>query len=1014
MRDDDRVARLGARRLVGRGEELARLDALLASAASGQPGFAIVSGDAGVGKTRLLEELVDRAVAAGHTALIGSCVQVGDFGLPYLPIIDALRAVEATATGAALLEAEVVRRPVLGRLLPQLVVANGAPLSPGLPNQPNQPGQLGEGLAQVQLFEAVHGIVVALAERAPVLLVIEDLHWADRSTRDLLAFLARTLRIGRVTIVASYRSDDVHRRHPLRPLLADLARRPDIERIDLAPFSRAEVAELLAGVTSDPIDPQLLERVFVRSEGNAFFAEELMRAAGGGTALRDANGLPVALADVLLTRTEALSASARTVLRLTAVAGRRASHDLLVEAAESAPAQTEEALRESIEAGLLVSDGDTYAFRHALLQEAVYGDLLPGERVRLHGRFAELLAKGSVAERLGPGVRTAELAHHRLASHDLEGAFEALVEAAEHAESVAAPAEALRHLEQALELVPRLSGVPAIDLLERAANAAAAVSDVDRAVAHAEASVAAADKIGDASVRSRVNERLARLQIEAGLPSAEAGAAAVAVLPDEPTPARAQALATWARTIMRTEPLRADQLLSEAIEVADQTGASAIAADALVTRGLMVRRGEVDGDVGELFAEAIRRSAADSCGLSSHMRALRFSAVHLLESGRVDEALRAADAGVALGTKAGLNWSSYGLDLRLLRGWALSAVGRWDEVLQASLDAAYAPTSPGRVLATQALGVLVSRGDPAADGLLERLRGTGDWWAELQLDLCEINLALQRGQPAAALAIVERALPAIPHSGETEALLLAARATTALAQLAGAARLAGDVGAADGYAARARHYAEFADHEIAQRDKVMPAIALWIAWTAAEVLRAEGRPSANAWADVVELASQSGRIEDIAGASLRQAEAALDVGDRGAATVAALRRAIELAESLGARPLLAAADAIVRRSRLDAQVGLPASVSVVAPSSSGSPGSPGSLGAGTASALTPREGEVLELLAQGLSNRQIGKALFISEKTASVHVSNIIGKLGTASRTEAVVVARRRGVLGGP
>jgi predicted ATPase/DNA-binding CsgD family transcriptional regulator len=1009
MRDDEEMARFGARPFVGRGAELARLDSLLASAESGQPGFAVISGDAGVGKTRLLEELEIRAAAAGHTVLIGSCVQVGDFGLPYLPIIDALRAVEASEAGAALLEAEVVRRPALSRLLPQLVGA-GAPTLAQLPTSANQPGQLGqfgEGLAQVQLFEAVHGILLALAEQAPVLLVVEDLHWADRSTRDLLAFLARTLRIGRITIVASYRSDDVHRRHPLRPLLADLARRPDIERIELAPFSRAEIAELLAGVASDAIDPQLFERVFSRSEGNAFFAEELMRAAAGGAGLRrDPSGLPVALADVLLTRTEALSASARTVLRLTAVAGRRASHDLLVEAAESTPAQTEEALRESIEAGLLVSDGDTYAFRHALLQEAVYGDLLPGERVRLHGRFAELLAKANVSERWGSGVRTAELAHHRLASHDLEGAFEALVEAAEQAESVAAPAEALRHLEQALELVPRLGGAPPIDLLERAADAAAAVSDLDRAVAHAEASVVAADQIGDPGVRSRVNERLARLQLEAGVPAADAAAAAVAVLPEAPTQARAQALATWARTIMRAEPLHADQLLSEAIAVADQIGAGAIAADALVTRGLMVRRGEIEGHVGELFAEAIRRAAADAaCGLSSHMRALRFSAVQLLESGQIDAALHAADAGVALSTKAGLNWSSYGLDLRLLRGWALSAVGRWDEVLRASLDAAYAPTSPGRVLATQALGVLVARGDPAADGLLERLRGTGDWWAELQLDLCEINLLLQRGQPAAALTIAEAVLPTIPHHGETEALLLGARASTALARLASAARLAGDASAADGYAVRAARYAQVAGDELAPRDGAMPAIALWVAWAAAEVLCAEGRPSAKAWADVVELAEAAGRVEDIAVASLRQAEAALDAGDRGRDTVAALQRAIELATRLEARPLLAVAEEIVRRSRLDAEVGLPSSGLAVAPR--------GQLSGATTSALTPREVEVLELLGQGLSNRQIGKALFISEKTASVHVSNIIGKLDAASRTEAVVVARRRGVLGG-
>lgn len=1011
MSDDAGMPKFGTRRFVGRGEELARLESLLAGAAAGEPGFALVSGDAGVGKTRLIEELLSRATTLGHLTLTGSCVQVGDFGLPYVPIIDALRAVEATEAGAALLRAEVARRPVLGRLLPQLA----APEATQITNEPSQPSQLGEGLAQVQLFEAVHDILLALAEQVPVLFVVEDIHWADRSTRDLLAFLARTLRAGRVTIIASYRSDDVHRRHPLRPLLADLARRPDIERIDLAPFSMPELAELLAGVTPDAIDPQLLERVFVRSEGNAFFAEELMRAAGRGAALPTGQGLPMAIADVLVTRTEALSEPARTVLRLAAVAGRRASHDLLVEAAESTSTQTEEALREAVEAGALVTDGETYAFRHALLQEAVYGDLLPGERVRLHGRFAELLAKGNVVERLGPGVRTAELAHHRLASHDLAGAFEASVEAAAQAESVAAPAEALRHLEQALELVPRLGGAPEIDLLERAADAAAAVSDLDRAIAHAKASVVVADQADDVGARSRTRERLARLQLEGDEPADEAGAAAVATLPDAPTPARAQALATWARTIMRDDPRRADRLLSEAIAVADATGANAIAADALATRGLMVRRNVVEGDAGRLFEEAVLRAAADPCGLSSHMRALRFAAVHLLECGQTDEAMRAADAGVALSEKAGLMWSGYGLDLRLLRGWTLAAVGRWDEVLKASLDAAYAPTSPGRVLATQALAVLVARGDPAADGLLERLRGTGDRWAELQLDMCEIDLLLQRGRPAQALAITERALPTVSHPGETEALLLAARATTALRQLAVAARLAGEGDVADAYAARATQFVEFSDEQAARRATRPPAVALWMAWARAEMLRAQAGASAtarsdvaSAWADVVSLAEQAGRVLEVGAASLRQAEAALDAGDRGEATVAALRRAVDAAVHLDARPLLDEVNDVVRRSRLEAQIRLPVesggSRSGRAAARNGQPG-------GSTVALTPRETEVLALLGQGLSNRQIGKALYISEKTASVHVSNIIGKLGAGSRTEAVVVARRSGVL---
>jgi DNA-binding CsgD family transcriptional regulator len=181
------------------------------------------------------------------------------------------------------------------------------------------------------------------------------------------------------------------------------------------------------------------------------------------------------------------------------------------------------------------------------------------------------------------------------------------------------------------------------------------------------------------------------------------------------------------------------------------------------------------------------------------------------------------------------------------------------------------------------------------------------------------------------------------------------------------------------------------------------------------VLHAQGGTSATArsdvvgaWADVVSLAEQAGRQLEIAESSLRQAEAALDAGDRGTAAIAALRRALDVGRRLGARPLLDDVDDVVRRSRLEMQVGLAADPGT---SRAGRAASRNDHSRDSTTALTPREAEVLALLGQGLSNRQIGKALFISEKTASVHVSNIIGKLGAGSRTEAVVVARRSGVL---
>ncbi len=381
---------------VGRTRELADLvDAFESAAATSEPTFTLVSGDAGTGKTRLLEELVSVVQSSGGLALLGSCVQVGDFGLPYLPIIDALRSVESDPIGADVLREEAAVRPALGRLLPQLSSISDA--------ERYRADLAPDGLAQGQLFEGLLRVLGVLSAATPVLLVIEDIHWADRSTRDLIAFLARTLRTGRVAMVASYRTDDLHRRHPLRPTIAELARLPYVHRLGLAPFNRSELALLLDELAGSAVDARLVDRVFARSEGNAFFAEELMRA---GRAADARGGLPDELADVLLSRVEELGPAGRRAVRAAAVAGRRVGHDLLVDVADAV--DTEEGLRDAVEIGLLTSDGETYAFRHALFQEAVYTDLLPGRagpaarQIRRIAQCRQCRVRGRRAGRAGP------------------------------------------------------------------------------------------------------------------------------------------------------------------------------------------------------------------------------------------------------------------------------------------------------------------------------------------------------------------------------------------------------------------------------------------------------------------------------------------------------------------------------------------------------------------------------------------------------------------------------------
>ena len=995
MRNDSHVPRSPAHAFVGRVGELADLiGAYSFAAATSHPTFTMIGGDAGTGKTRLLQELVRAVETDGGLALVGSCVQVGDFGLPYLPIIDALRAVEAHPIGAQVLRDESAVRPALGRLLPQLFT-NGAIAE-------HAAAPVSEGLAQGQLFEGLHRVLTVLSLSTPVLLVLEDVHWADRSTRDLIAFLARTLREGRIAIVASYRTDDLHRRHPLRPLLAELARLPDVRRIGLGPFSRLEMAQLLDQHAESPVDAQLVDRVYARSEGNAFFAEELIRA---GRAANARARLPDELADVLMSRVEELGPAGRRAVRAAAVAGRRVGHDLLVAVADEA--DTEDGLRDAVESGLLTTDGETYTFRHALFQEAVYGDLLPGERARLHAMFAELLTAGDDTTG-GPG----ELAHHRLASHDLAGALSASVDAAAAAEAMAAPAEALRHLEQAVSLMDRLgSGADRLDLLRRAAEAASAAGDPGRAVAYGGAAVAAADlHPADIESRAATRERLAVLQFDADVDDEAPSREALELLPArQPSPLRARALSTRARVVARQDPAACVEMLAEATRIAQQTGADLIAADALITLNLLVRRGYLPEAEVPRLADALARTTGPD-GLSVRVRALRFQASQLMEDGDLAGALAAADEGLTLTTEAGLSWSSYGLDLRLMRGWVLGATGNWDEVLADSLAAVYAPTDAGRMLATQAVAILVARGDPDAEPLLTRLRGLGDYFSEVQLDLSEVDLRIAQGRYADAVRAAEAAWADLTYAGwETERLLLGARHVAALAGLAAGARRTGDR-ALDGYVIAARRLADEAEAV-----PVTPALAgpygrSWLRRLRAEADRAAAADTVAQWSAVLAESVAAQRIPEQVYAATRAAELLLVGGERDAAGVL-LRDALRLAEKLAVPPITSEILALAERGRLRLTDSRDKNRESGGKEEQG--GDEAELGGAqpVESPLTAREREVLALVATGLSNRGVGEALFISDKTASVHLSHIMAKLGASSRTEAVSVARQRGLL---
>src|SRR3954453_12905711 len=422
----DMTTRVSSARFVGRASELAELEAALLDAAAARPSLAFVAGESGMGKTRLLAELEVHAADRGVRVLRGDCVEVGDGELPYAPLVGVLRPLARDGDPALdTLSAGV--RAELARLLPAL----GSGEAPPPPD---------EGAGQGRVFEALLALLDALGAETPVLLAVEDVHWADRSTRAFLAFLARSLASERVLAVATYRSDELHRRHPLRPLLADLERDMRVRRVELAPLGRDELAEVLEGILGSEPAPDLVARLLARSEGNPLFLEELL--AGG---LDGRGSLPGTLRDALMVRIERLDDEAQEVLRALAVGG-RLDHDVLADVTGLGAPALPDPLRQASPGHIVVADDDgRLLFRHALLREVVEEDLLPGERASLHRSLARALAAPPGAD---GAQRAARIAHHPAASGDRAAALASSVRAAAAAEDVHAYGEAASLLER--------------------------------------------------------------------------------------------------------------------------------------------------------------------------------------------------------------------------------------------------------------------------------------------------------------------------------------------------------------------------------------------------------------------------------------------------------------------------------------------------------------------------------------------------------------------------------------
>jgi tetratricopeptide (TPR) repeat protein len=752
--------RVASAAFIGRTQELRALEAARARAGQGEPAVVVVGGEAGVGKTRLTAELTAGCVAEGTRVLAGGCVPVGGGSLPYAPIVEVLRTLLAELGPDAV-------RGLAGPWWPAL-----AGLAPGLGAPPaSPPGQA----AQTQLFELLLGLLGRLAEQTPVALVVEDVHWADRSTRDLLAFLARNLRRERVLLVVTYRSDEPgHQR--LRSWLAELDRGGRVERIELPRLDQAQTVAQLVGILGAAPAAELVEAVFARSEGNPFFTEELLAAVRTGSP-----ELPVTVGDLLRGRVQALSEPAQHVLEVVAVAGRQVPHRLLATVADLDGRQLDGALREAMASQLLVTrpGQDGYDVRHALVREVIDADLLPGERTRLHAALAR-----TIADLLGSGeldwpASAAEVAVHWDRAHDLPTALEWSVRAGAEADGIYAYAEAFHHYGRALELWDRVTdaevraGRDHVEVLQRAAEAVSVSGDNEQALELIELALREVDPRVEPVRAGLLHERRGTyLMIARGIAfKFEALREALRLVPaDPPSTERARLLTSLAETLFaaaRNEEARAAS--EEAVAIARQLNAEPELGHALCMVGWS------QAAVGA-FEDGIA-SLREACRLAEKYpdpnrvaRAYGWLGEVLMQAGRLQDAVEASLSGRALMQRLGLAGYWHDNYLLMNAAEALVKLGRWDEADRLATQAlaqAQPDYSSGPVLIVTMLEI--GRGDfQAAEAHLERIEASLHGMAEKGRSYAELlaELRVWQGRLEEARAAVQDGLDRVASTDE--------------------------------------------------------------------------------------------------------------------------------------------------------------------------------------------------------------------------------------------------------
>ena len=977
--------------MVGRGDAVAALEAKLIDAQQGEASVVLVRGEAGVGKTRLLREAARRAEEAGAQVLWGECLPIGNGELPYAALVGALRPLARSMDDA---DRDAVLGPARGelaRLLPELAEGEARD-APTLDST-------------ARLLELLLGVFERLGERAPVVLVIEDAHWADAATATLLAFLVRNLRTERVLLAVTWRDDEPTLRDALRGLFSELTRDDRVVEVALERLTPEDTALQVGGIVGGEADAALATWAYQRGQGNPYFTEELVSTRAGGL-----DGVvPESLRALLLARMASVSPGARAILGALAVAERGVDHAVLARATGLDERAVAAALHELLGAHVLVRehDGERYAFRHALGREALHADLLVPERRDLHARMARALEATAGGDARGAGEWSA-LAHHWDAAGEPGLALEAAIAAGDAATAVYAFDDARRQLERARRLwddVAPGDRPPEVDeseLLRRLADATRLVGQNEQAIPIAEAALAALPSTAGPRRAARLEILLSGLIRDRDASLAHARRA-LELLPPGPSAERSSAVLRVASTQhFGTLPSDMRRMALDALEAAQEAGVAAdVGAAHRILGGALAWGGETEAGLTHLRkagSVALEHGRAED-----HIRAMDHLGAALMMLGRLDEAIDlydrtmdyTRDVGLARSQSSWLDTNAAECEIRL---------GRWP---QARARIARQRAIPSEQAETRLVALAIAL-------LLAAREGEGAHTAAEERETVELveaanvsqaaaavafaslaELALMRGDPAQAYATVWRAWERIRFGDLLNWPAMLNLGLRAAGDLADEARAGGGPGpdaAARDRANELRRGVHFYGYEMPTSERAPPE--LKVHWDIAnlELARVDpaSAPEPIRWSDIAARWDALRHPYHASYARLRDAQDRLAAGDRPAAA-SALRTAYGAAVALGAHPLRADIEALAKRAR----IALPSS----APATDGPPFD-----------LTPRELTVLELVAAGRTNRQIAGELYLSPRTVDVHVHRILAKLEAANRVEAAGIAHRLGI----